>query len=36
MTPNGALRLDDAPVSPRDWLASGGPADPVAAQAAAL
>jgi hypothetical protein len=36
MTPTGALRLDDAPVSPRDWLASGGPADVVAAQAAAL
>ena len=35
-TPSGGLRLDDAPVSPRDWLASGGPADPVAAQAAAL
>jgi len=35
-TPTGALRLDDAPVSPRDWLASGGPSDPVVAQAAAL
>jgi hypothetical protein len=35
-TPTGALRLEDAPVSPRDWLASGGPADPVVEQAAAL
>ena len=35
-SPTGALRLDDAPVSPRDWLASGGPTDMVAAQAAAL
>jgi len=35
-TPTGALRLGDVPLSPRDWLASGGPADPVAEQAAAL
>ncbi|MFN8621041.1 MAG: hypothetical protein U0869_09890 [Chloroflexota bacterium] len=35
-TPAGPLRLDDQPVSPRDWLASGGPVEPVAQQAAAL
>jgi len=34
--PTGTLQLDGGAVSPRDWLASGGPADQVAQQASAL
>jgi hypothetical protein len=35
-TPDDALRLDGAAVSPVDWLAAGGPVEPVAALAATL
>lgn len=35
-TPDDALRMDGAPVSPVEWLAAGGSAEPVAALAATL
>jgi hypothetical protein len=35
-TPDDALRLDGAAVSPVDWLAAGGPAEPVVELAATL